>query len=228
MTEPWPEAIVFDLDGTLIDSAGDIADALNGALRQSGLEPFSEAEVRLMVGGGARVLVERALSARRQSENTALAQQLYAAFMEIYQTASVDRTTVFDDARELLERLRRQGVKLAICTNKPDGITKEVLAKLGMQDSFEAVIGGTEALPNKPNPDMLLAALTALGVDRNRAVMVGDSTADVGAARGADVPVIVVSHGYSKTPAHELGADLVINSLSELSDALGKLIHPES
>lgn len=228
MTEPWPEAVVFDLDGTLIDSAGDIADALNGALRKSGLEPFSEAEVRLMVGGGARVLVERALSARRLSENTALAQQLYAAFMQIYQTASVDRTTVFDDARELLESLRRQGVKLAICTNKPDGITKEVLAKLGMQDSFEAVIGGTEALPKKPNPAMLLAALTALGVDRNRAVMVGDSTADVGAASGADVPVIVVSHGYSKTPAHELGADLVINSLSELSDALGKLIHPES
>jgi phosphoglycolate phosphatase len=224
VSERWPEAVVFDLDGTLIDSVGDITDALNGALLKTGLEPFSEAEVRLMVGGGARVLVERVLNARNLSESVALAQQLYAAFMEIYQSGSVARTSVFDNARELLEALRRQGIKCAICTNKPAHITNDVLAKLGMRDSFEVVVGGTEALPKKPHPAMLLAALAALGVDRSRAVMVGDSMADVGAARAADVPVIVVSHGYSKTPADELGADLVINSLSELSDALCKLI----
>jgi len=93
-----------------------------------------------------------------------------------------------------------------------------------MRESFEVVVGGTEELPKKPHPAMLLAALAALGVDRSRAVMVGDSMADVGAARAADVPVVVVSHGYSKTPADELGADLVINSLSKLPDALRQLI----
>ena len=223
MTERWPEAVVFDLDGTLIDSAGDIADALNAGLRQMQLAPFSEAEVRLMVGGGARVLVERALTARELAGDTALAQRLYAAFIEVDRTASVARTTVYEFGRELLIDLRRLGVKLAICTNKPAGITEDVLAKLRLRMSFEAVIGGTEALPKKPHPAMLLAALTSLGVDPKRAVMIGDSGADVGAARAGNVPVIIVSHGYSRAPAHELGADLVVNSLADVPDALRNL-----
>src|SRR5690606_32048989 len=105
VTECWPEAVVFDLDGTLIDSAGDIADALNAALRQSRVEPFPEDEVRLMVGGGTRVLIERALEARGLSSDTALAQQIYAAYMEIFRTASVARTTVHEHAVELLAEL---------------------------------------------------------------------------------------------------------------------------
>ena len=223
MAERWPGAVVFDLDGTLIDSAGDIADALNTALRQSGLEPFSDAEVRLMVGGGARVLVERVLNVRELSGDAALAQRLYANFMEVYQTASVARTTVYDNGRELLGELRRQGIKLAICTNKPAGITEDVLAKLDLRGSFEVVVGGTDSRPKKPHPAMLLAALSALGVDPDYAVMIGDSAADVGAARAANVPVVVVSHGYSPTPANELGADLVIGSLADVPAALRQL-----
>ena len=226
MAERWPGAVVFDLDGTLIDSAGDIADALNTALRQSGLEPFSDAEVRLMVGGGARVLVERVLNVRELSGDAALAQRLYANFMEVYQTASVARTTVYDNGRELLGELRRQGIKLAICTNKPAGITEDVLAKLDLRGSFEVVVGGTDSLPKKPHPAMLLAALSALGVDPDHAVMIGDSAADVGAARAANVPVVVVSHGYSPTPANELGADLVIGSLADVPAALRQLKAP--
>ena len=226
MAERWPGAVVFDLDGTLIDSAGDIADALNTALRQSGLEPFSDAEVRLMVGGGARVLVERVLNVRELSGDAALAQRLYANFMEVYQTASVARTTVYDNGRELLGELRRQGIKLAICTNKPAGITEDVLAKLDLRGSFEVVVGGTDSRPKKPHPAMLLAALSALGVDPDHAVMIGDSAADVGAARAANVPVVVVSHGYSPTPANELGADLVIGSLADVPAALRQLKAP--
>ncbi len=226
MAERWPGAVVFDLDGTLIDSAGDIADALNTALRQSGLEPFSDAEVRLMVGGGARVLVERVLNVRELSGDAALAQRLYANFMEVYQTASVARTTVYDNGRELLGELRRQGIKLAICTNKPAGITEDVLAKLDLRGSFEVVVGGTDSRPKKPHPAMLLAALSALGVDPDYAVMIGDSAADVGAARAANVPVVVVSHGYSPTPANELGADLVIGSLADVPAALRQLKAP--
>src|SRR5690606_9110428 len=145
-----------------------------------GLEPFSDAEVRLMVGGGARVLVERVLNVRELSGDAALAQRLYANFMEVYQTASVARTTVYDNGRELLGELRRQGIKLAICTNKPAGITEDVLAKLDLRGSFEVVVGGTDSLPKKPHPAMLLAALSALGVDPDYAVMIGDSAADVG------------------------------------------------
>ena len=223
MTDRWPEAVVFDLDGTLIDSAGDITDALNAALRQSRLEPFTEAEVRLMVGGGTRVLIERALEARKLPDDPALAERLYAAYTEIYRMASVARTTVYEHGAELLADLRRNGVKLAICTNKPAGITEDVLAKLGLRTSFAAVIGATEALPGKPHPAMLQAALSALDVAPERAIMVGDSSADVGIARAAGLPVIVVSYGYSRVPAHELGADLVIHSLAEAAGAIQEL-----
>lgn len=223
MTERWPEAVVFDLDGTLIDSVGDIADALNAALTKSGMTPFTETEVRLMVGAGARVLIQRALDARGVAGDTALAQQLYADFLETYRTASVARTTVFDYARGLLADLRQQGVKLAICTNKPQGITEDVLAKLELRQFFQAVVGATDALPRKPNPDMLLAALAALGADPSEAVMVGDSSNDVGTARAASVPVVAVSFGYTRTPAHELGADIVVDSLSEVIGAFREL-----
>lgn len=223
MTERWPAAVVFDLDGTLIDSAGDIADALNEALRRSRLEPFTDAEVRLMVGGGAAMLIERALKTRELSDDAALAQRLYAAFIEIYRTASVARTTVYEHGGALLAELRRLGVKLAICTNKPAGITEDVLTKLGLRTSFAAVIGATEALPKKPDPAMLHAALSALGVAAERAVMIGDSSADVGAARAAGLPVIAVSFGYSRTPTCELGADLVIDTLAEVAGAIREL-----
>jgi 2-phosphoglycolate phosphatase, prokaryotic len=223
VTERWPEAVVFDLDGTLIDSVGDITDALNGALAKEGLETFSEAELRLMVGGGARVLIERALKARGLSEDAGLAQRLHASFMDIYKSASVARTTVYPHGRELLSELRRDGAKLAICTNKPLSITEDVLVKLGLREFFQAVVGGTDELPKKPDPAMLREALYRVGSTPDRAVMVGDSNADVGAARAAGVPVVVVSFGYSRVPAQELGADVVIDSLAELKRALADL-----
>lgn len=223
MAERWPRAVVFDLDGTLIDSAGDIADALNSALARSALAPFSEAEVRLMVGGGTRVLVERALAARDAGTDSALAQRLHADFIAAYHAVSVARTAVYDHGRELLAELTGQGLRLAICTNKPQAITDEILVKLGLRGSFQSVIGGNEALPKKPHPAMLAAALEALGVRPDDCVMVGDSSADVGAARAAKMPVIAVSFGYSRTPARELGADLIIDSLADIPAALERL-----
>lgn len=220
MAERWPKAVVFDLDGTLIDSAGDIADALNVALRKSGLAPFSEAEVRMMVGGGARVLIDRALTARGAPTDTALAQRLHSDFLETYRTASVARTVVYDHGRELLASLRQLGIRIAVCTNKPQAITEDVLAKLELRECFQAVVGATDALPRKPHPAMLLAALSALDANPKDALMIGDSAADVGAARAVEIFVIAVSFGYSRIPSHELGADLVIDSLSEVVGAM--------
>jgi len=135
----------------------------------------------------------------------------------------VARTTVYPHGRELLSELRRDGAKLAICTNKPQGITEDVLAKLELRQFFQAVVGATDALPRKPNPDMLLAALAALGAEPSEAVMIGDSSNDVGTARAAGVPVVAVSFGYTRTPAHELGADIVVDSLSEVIGAIRQL-----
>lgn len=223
VTDRWPEAVVFDLDGTLIDSVGDITDALNVALRQADLEPFSEAEVRLMVGGGSRALIDRALSARGRADDAGLAERLYNAFLEIYLTASVARTTIYDHGRTMLDELRQSSMKLAICTNKPADITESILSKLGLRTSFDAVVGGTDELPKKPHPAMLLAALSALDVAPDRAIMIGDSSADVDAARAAGLPVIAVSFGYSRISARELGADFVVDSLAEIAGAIQAL-----
>lgn len=223
VTEGWPRAVVFDLDGTLIDSAGDIAGALNAALEMSRLAPFSEAEVRLMVGGGARVLIERALTARAAATDSALAERLHGDFLAVYRSASVARTVVYDHGRALLGELAQRGIKRAICTNKPLAITEDVLAKLDLRTSFEAVVGATDELPKKPHPAMLHAAIGALGVEPQHCVMIGDSGADVGAARAAGVPVIAVSFGYSRVPPHALGADLLIDSLAEVVPAVRQL-----
>ena len=212
----WPEAVVFDLDGTLIDSVGDIADALNVAMQLSGMAMFSDAEVGAMIGGGARVLVGRVLAARGITEDATLAERLHRDFIAVYQSASVARTTVFDHARELIDEFGAKGIKLAICTNKPASITEDVLAKLDLRRQFQAVVGATDALPKKPDPAMLVAALDMVGVAADRAVMVGDSIADLGAARAAGVPVVLLSHGYTRVPVHELGADAVIDTLADV------------
>src|SRR5690606_5598842 len=159
----------------------------------------------------------------RPADDDSLAQRLHEVFFEIYRTAPVARTKVYDHGRTMLDELRRSGIKLAICTNKPASITESVLSKLGLRNCFDAVVGGTDELPKKPDPAMLLAALSELGVAADRAVMIGDSSADVGAARAAGLPVIAVSFGYSRIPAHELGADLVVDSLAEIADAIQAL-----
>jgi phosphoglycolate phosphatase len=123
----------------------------------------------------------------------------------------------------LLDELATRGLKLAICTNKPAGITEDVLVKLGLRGAFSAVVAGTDALPKKPNPAMLLAALSALGVYPDEAVMIGDSGADVGAAEAAGIPVIAVTYGYTRTPPAELGANLLIDRLEEVVAAFEKL-----
>ena len=219
----WPQAVVFDLDGTLIDSAGDIADVLNACLGEAGLAPLDEATVTTMIGGGARVLVERTLARLGRRDDGVLLEQLHAGFERRYRDLGAGRSRVFPGGREVLARLHAEGTGLGICTNKPAGITLRVLEEMDLACWFGAVVGETDALPRKPAPAMLLAALDRLGAPPAAAVMIGDSAADVGTARAAGVPVVAVSFGYTTTPPHELGADLVIDRLSDLPAALSRL-----
>jgi phosphoglycolate phosphatase len=219
----WPRAVVFDLDGTLIDSAGDIADTLNDCLDDEGIAPFDEPTVVTMIGGGARVLVERALARIHRSDDLALLERLTAKFTNRYAALGAGRSVPFPGAVELLAELTSCGLALGICTNKPEVVTRAVLDELGLARWFGAVVGETRDRPRKPHPAMLVATLEGLSASPVDAVMIGDSAADVGTARAAGVAVIAVSFGYTTTPPAELGADLLINRLADLPTALARL-----
>jgi phosphoglycolate phosphatase len=203
-------AAIFDLDGTLCDSVPDIAAALNAALIEGGLAPFDVAGVTSMVGAGAKKLVERALVARATSADRASVDAMQARFIVHYHAHPCVQTRLYPGTREVLEQLADAGWRLGICTNKPQGLADEVVAALGIAPLFACVCGGREGVALKPAREMVDLVLTGLGVAADRAVFVGDSAADVGAARAAGLPVIVLAHGYNDGPVAALGADAVL------------------
>ncbi|MFZ0571050.1 MAG: HAD-IA family hydrolase [Rhodomicrobium sp.] len=217
----WPLAVVFDLDGTLIDSAADLADALNYALGLRKLSPFPIAQVKEMIGGGIPKLVERALRANGVTEVELL--PLAADFVEYYRKNLTTRTTLYEGAAELLDSLKGQGRRLGLCTNKQHALTVETIDQLGIAKYFSAVAGEREGHPRKPDAAPLLGVLQALGVSPENAVMVGDSGADVECAKAAGVVPVAVSFGYSRVPAQDLGAAAVIARLSDLPQCLESL-----
>jgi phosphoglycolate phosphatase len=218
------EAVVFDLDGTLVDSVGDIADALNAALYRSGLDRIDdETSVKRMVGRGSRRLVERALAVAGVAAEPEIVTSLLDAFLAAYRAAPCVRTSLYPGARGVLEGLRADGMRLGVCTNKPAEITDAILDRLAIGALFHSVVGGGQGLPLKPAPHMLERALAELGVAAGAAVMIGDGAADVGAGRAAGVPVILLAHGYSATPVGELGADALASGFEDLPRALAAL-----
>jgi len=217
----WPRAVVFDLDGTLIDSIGDIADALNATLATRGLPALPEDQIKQMVGAGVPELVRRGLSAHGVDADDI--EPFVRELVERYSAKPVACTRLYDGGAELLAGLAAREVKLAICTNKPQAITELVLDELGIKSHFGAVVGTTPDLPRKPDPAMLRAALDRLGVAAFDAIMIGDSAADVGAARALGVPIIVLRSGYGNGAPEHLGADALIDSLSEVQAAIDAL-----
>jgi phosphoglycolate phosphatase len=216
-----PRAVVFDLDGTLVETLPDIADALNRALAERGIPHLPHEETRLMIGAGARVLVERALEARDLGGDTGLVDDCYARFLHHYEAVPAAKSEPFPGVCNALDALAAAGCGLGVCTNKPHGLTLTILEALGLAGYFgEAVLGG-DALPvHKPDGEHLLAVLDRLGAAPHEAVMVGDSATDVAAARNAGVRVVVVPFGYTGTPAGALGADGVVESFDALESAL--------
>ncbi len=216
--QDWPLAVVFDLDGTLIDSAADIANALNFALGLRNLSPFPVSQVKEMIGGGIPKLVERALRAHGVSEIELL--PLAADFVKYYRENLSTCTTLYEGAGELLAELKGEGRRIGLCTNKQQDLTIETIRQLGIANYFSAVAGEREGRPRKPDAAPLLGVLQALGASPENAVMVGDSGADVECAKAAGVVPVVVSFGYSQIRAQDLGAAAVISQLSDLPQCL--------
>lgn len=223
MQSSWPRAIIFDLDGTLVDSAPDIAEAINAGFGPLGVPPFPIEDVKTMIGGGAQVAISRAAKLAKLALDPETEAGVLARFMEVYARASAEGRGLYPSVHDVLSGLRNKGVGLALCTNKAEHITHITLEALGIAGYFTAVVAARNDLPKKPHPAMLLKALEPFRIAARDAVMVGDSHADVEGGRAAGCRVIAVSYGYSSTPAADLGADCVIDDLTELPTALVRL-----
>jgi phosphoglycolate phosphatase len=208
------KAIIFDLDGTLVDSARDLRDAVNVLLAEEGLRQIDLDEVKSMIGDGAAKLVERAVAATGGDLSRLPA--LIARFLQIYEANASRHTEAYPGVVETLSALRELGLPLAVVTNKPYAATIDILEALGLRAYFDAVVGGDTLPERKPHPAPILAALRHLGVTPEAALMVGDNYHDVQAARAAGVRAFAVTYGYSHKRHAELGADHLIDTMSEL------------
>ncbi|MGH8289140.1 MAG: phosphoglycolate phosphatase [Steroidobacteraceae bacterium] len=216
-----PALIIFDLDGTLIDSAPDLAAAVNGMLAGFGCEPLALAEVRRMIGDGVAMLVGRALAAR----GCALADPAVAAraFMQHYESDLTSRTTAFPGVGAALGTLRAAAIPLAVCTNKPAAITSRILETLGLEDYFACVIGGDSLPYRKPDPRVLLAILEALGAAREKSLVVGDSEVDAATARAAQMRFVLMKHGYHRGAVEEIPCIAALEGFAQLPPLVSAL-----
>lgn len=213
-------AVVFDLDGTLIDSAPDVAQALNTLLAEEGRRILTLAEVQELVGEGAVALIERAWNAT--GAPAASVGALVTRYLAHYRADPAGHTVIYEGVVEELARLRAGGVKLGICTNKPDGMTNLVLEALGLAPFFDAVVGG-DFPRRKPEGEHVRETLRRMGAGVEGAVYVGDSRTDVLAAHDAGLKVVAVDWGYARMDPADLGADILISSYRHLADALAAL-----
>lgn len=213
------DAVVFDLDGTLVDSAPDLTRALNCLLDEIGRPALPLTAVLGMIGDGVAKLVERGLAATGGPPQVPSSAALVERFRALYLDRLADETRPYPGVCEALASLAKDGYALGVCTNKPMAATEALLAALDLSRWFVAVSGG-DGPQRKPDPAPLLALLERLGASPARSVMVGDGVNDVVAARAAGMTAVLVSYGYARVPAPELGADRIVDSLAELPGLL--------
>ena len=206
---------LFDLDGTLIDTAPDLTFALNHALAEFGFEGVDVAVARHWVGQGARSALERAVAHRNAP--TKAVDAMLASFLDCYRNRIAVESEPYPQVEATLTALAGRGAKLAVVTNKRAELTNKLLAEIGYADHFDAVVAGDTAPRPKPAPDPALAACAALGLGVDEVLFVGDSLADVGCARAAGCAVVCVAYGYRQgVAAADLGADAVIETFRDL------------
>ncbi len=218
---PALRAIVLDLDGTLVDSAAELASALNAGLAPLGRRPLAVEEVRGMIGDGIHMLTRRALEATGGIPDGAAFDDALGAVRHAYDRLPASRP--YGGVPETLERLHADGWTLGVCTNKPSGPASRLLLQLGFDRWVTALAGGDTFAVKKPDPGHVTGLLDLMGTRPENAVMVGDSANDALAARAAGLPFVAVGYGYCKGPVGTLGADMVIGDFPALPDALARL-----
>jgi phosphoglycolate phosphatase len=216
--------IVFDLDGTLVDTAPDLVATLNAVLAREGYGSVAYDDARTMIGGGARHMLARALSRQGGPAKAAEIDRLFADFIPYYAAHIADHSRPFPGLEPALDLMAGEGARFAVCTNKLEHLSVLLLERLGLAARFSAVCGQDTFGVAKPDPELLRQTIARAGGDVGSAVMVGDSAADVTLARAAGVPVIAVDFGYSDVPAPLLKADRVIGHFDELPGAVAALL----
>lgn len=214
------DVVAFDLDGTLADTAPDLAAALNHALDRLGRQAVPVDSVRHLVGHGARALLRKGLAATGEAPES-LVERGYPIFLDFYAAHICDGTALYPGLDEALDALATRGVRLAVCTNKPERLTRLLLDALGQIHRFAAIVGGDTLPVRKPDPAPLREAIARAG--GGRAVLVGDSITDADTAKATQLPFVAVSFGFSDRPVSALGADAVIDSHADLLPALERL-----
>ncbi len=221
---PPYKAIVFDLDGTLVDSVGSITAALNQLLKEEGLPPVRPDDVKDMVGDGAMKLLERGFAAAGRPVDADALPGLFRRYVPLLTRMPPLASDLYPGVLDTLRRFEMDHVAMGICTNKPYQPAVEAVRAMGLSGLFGAVVGGDSLPQRKPAAEPLLATLAQLGAAPEQAVMVGDNRNDVGTAHNAGIPCVVVSYGYPRMPVDRLEADLVIDRFEDLPAALDRLV----
>ena len=216
--------VVFDLDGTLVDTAPDLIGALNFVLDREGLPPVPLESARTMIGAGARALLERGLEVDGRHAGVEDINRLTDDFIEYYAAHIADASRPFDGLESALDDLEAQGYRFAVCTNKLEWLSKLLLERLGLSARFSAICGADTFGVSKPDPAILRQTVARAGGEMSSTMMVGDAGPDIGVARRAGVPVIGVTFGYTEVPIAELKPDRLIGHMRDLPAAVESLM----
>jgi phosphoglycolate phosphatase len=215
--------LVFDLDGTLVDTAADLVATLNVILDREGLRPVPFLDARSMVGHGARALIERGLAANGAEREVADIDRLFDDYIAYYSAHIADGSRPFPGVVEALDHFAAEGWSLAVCTNKLEHLSVDLLEQLGLAARFDAICGADTFAARKPDPLALTETIRRTGGRPETAIMVGDSKTDIDTAKAAAVPVVAVDFGYTPVHVRDLGPDIVISHFDELAGAVAKL-----
>jgi phosphoglycolate phosphatase len=217
-------AVVFDLDGTLVDTAPDLWRATNHVLATNGRRAISMDEVRSFVGHGARALIARGFAATGAPPEEGAMDELYRAFVDYYAGHIAIGSVVFPGLTAVLDRCKAQGIAMGVCTNKLEGLSLQLLKTLNIADYFGAVVGPDTLGIAKPDPAPYFETLRRMGAGDARSVMIGDSETDILTARAAGVPVIAVPFGYTSEPVAKFGPDRLVDSYDRMWEAIIALL----
>jgi len=224
MPDPAPQPLlVFDLDGTLANTAADLIGTLNVILSAEGLEPIPLSQARSIVGAGARMLIARGFALNGRQVSEARLNELFADFLTHYEAHIADQTALYPGVVACLDRFEAAGFAFAVCTNKLEKNSVKLLTILNIVQRFRAICGQDTFAVQKPDPAALLGTIARAGGDRRRALMIGDSRTDIDTAKAARIPVIAVDFGYSDRHVRDFEPDWIISHFDDLFDAVHNL-----